>query len=471
MVATYSVCLFILLMQFLFMYINDMVGKGVGMNVLAELFFYASVTFTPVALPLSILLASLMTFGNLGEHLELLAMKASGISLLRIMKPLIYCVVVLSGISFVFQNNIVPQAQTKMYTIVLSLKQKSPELDIPEGVFYKEIQGYNVYVKHKNKKTGLLRDMMIYDYSKGFENAVVVAADSGRITVASDKKSLVLTLYNGESFENLNTNKNRKMNEKIPYIRETFTLRKILIDFSTNFEMMDESIMGSRDMNKTLGELSVFIDSVRHEQDSIRASTVRLFRNSVYANAFQPTETTFRHHASLPSTHKQDSLFAKGFVPYYNQLRLSQQINLLQQAKSEVERVQSDYMFTMGQRLDEQKKILSHISIYYKRFAMAFSCLLFFFIGAPLGAIVRKGGFGLPAVLSVVLYLLYYCVDNFGVKMVKQDMWAIWQGVWLSSFLLTGLGIFFTYQALNDSTMLNPDDWKIVIQKWIKKLK
>jgi lipopolysaccharide export system permease protein len=467
LLATFSVCLFILLMQFLWQYVNDMVGKGVGIGIMAELFFYASLSFTPMALPLSILLASLMTFGNLGEHLELLAMKASGISLLRIMKPLIYVVIVLVGISFYFQNDIVPRAKTKMYTIVLSLKQKSPELDIPEGIFYKEIPGYNVYVRHKDKKSGLLRDMMIYDYSGGFENAIVIVADSGILNSSADKKHLVLTLLSGESFRNFGTRSSRDLNKGIPYIRETFSLRKILISFDTNFSMADESIMGSRDLGKNMHDLTAFIDSVRQEQDSVNRQTSPYFKKTVYVNTFK--EIRSKYDVVPPGAAKQDSMFAKGFEAYYDHLPVDRKIFYLQQAKSRSEQVQNDYNFSQLRQSDAQKQLLSHIDQFYQRYSMALACLLFFFIGAPLGAIIRKGGLGLPAVLSVIIYLLYYTVGTFGSKMVKQNVWPVWEGVWLSTALLLGLGIFFTYKAVNDSTMINPEAWKNAFQKFFGK--
>jgi lipopolysaccharide export system permease protein len=443
-------------------FINDMVGKGVGVGVLAELFFYAALTFTPMALPLSVLLASLMTFGNLGEHLELTAMKASGISLLRIMKPLFFFVLVIVGISFVFQNNIVPTAKTKMYTIVLSLRQKSPELDIPEGSFYKEITGYNVYVRHKDKKSGLLRDMMIYDYSKGFENARIITADSGRLNVSADKQYLILTLHSGESFENLGTRRARSLNEKIPYLRETFRLRDILIPFDTNFTMADESIMGSRDSGKNLSELTVFIDSVKQEQDSLGRQTAGYFKNAIYANTFQ--DRNGRHFTN--TTSQPDTLFAEGFESAYNRLNLEKKMAYLRQAKNKAEQVKNDYNFSSLRQSDTQKQLLSHIVQFYNRFSLSLSCLLFFFIGAPLGAIIRKGGLGMPAVISVVLYILYYTLDTFGAKMVKQDVWPVWQGVWLSTMVLAALGMFFTYQAVNDSTIMNPESWKNMLQKF-----
>jgi lipopolysaccharide export system permease protein len=444
-----------------------MVGKGVGIRVLAELFFYASLTFTSMALPLSVLLASLMTFGNLGEHFELLAMKASGISLLKIMQPLIITVVFIVFISFYFQNNIQPKAQIKIYTIIFSLRQKTPELDIPEGVFYKEITGYNVYVRHKDKKTGFLRDMIIYDYSKGFENALVIVADTGRLHVSDDRKNLVLTLHSGKSFQNMGTRKTRSIQENVPYQRETFSLRTILIPFDTNFTMADESIMGGRDVGKNITELTAFIDSAKYEQDSINSRSAPFFKNRIYANVFkQKTYSTQR------PTLRNDTLFANGFQAYFNQLKPEKQFDYIKKAKIKANNVQNEYMYSSLNQTSTNKAVKSHEIQLQKRFALSLACLLFFFIGAPLGAIIRKGGLGMPAVLSVFLFLLYYTIDLFGLKMAKQGVWPVWEGVWLSTIILAALGAFFTYKAVNDSVMMNPNSWIIIFQNYplVKKI-
>ena len=201
--GTFFICLFIFMMQFLWKYVDDMVGKGLEMSVLAQFFFYSGLTLVPLSLPLAVLLAALITFGNFGERFELLAMKAAGISLIKIMRPLIVLISIVCCVSFYFQNVIGPKAQTKMLTLLVSMRQKSPELDIPEGVFYDEIDGYNLYVKHKDRDTGMLYDVLIYNMEKGFDNAQIIKSDSGRLEMAADKKHLYLHLFDGEQFENL----------------------------------------------------------------------------------------------------------------------------------------------------------------------------------------------------------------------------------------------------------------------------
>ena len=232
-VMTFFICLFIVMMQFLWRFIDDFVGKGLGIGVIGELFFYASLTMIPMALPLAILLASLMTFGNLGERFELTAMKASGVSLLKVMSPLIVLVALIAIAAFFFQNNVLPVAQTKMWTLLYSMRQKSPELEIPEGVFYDQIPGYNLYVKEKNRDNGTLYHMMIYDLSKGFDNASVILADSGRLVMTEDKTHLVLRMWQGESFENLKEAEMSSAN--VPYRRESFDYKEVLLKFDANF--------------------------------------------------------------------------------------------------------------------------------------------------------------------------------------------------------------------------------------------
>jgi len=466
LLATFSVCLFIFLMQFLWKYVDDLVGKGVEMKVLAQFFFYAAIWLVPMALPIAILLASLMAFGNLGEHLELLAMKSSGISLLRIMKPLIILMVFISGIAFVFQNNVMPTASAKLWTIIASLRMKSPELDIPEREFYKEIQGYNMYVLKKTK-TGLLQDVMIYDYSKGFDNSTVIVSDSGRIKMSDDKKYLIITLYNGVSFQNLPTNRSPRFNPNQPnsFQRQTFTLREILVAKDNNFNMVDKSLTQNRDFSKNIPALRSFIRTATAEDDSMARAIRPALVSQVYTAAFKQEQSYAANFRPAP----RDTLFSSNFQALYDSLPVSQQVQILENAKMKIERLNNDFNFQMSPQSDRQRDIRGHQIELQKKFTYSVACLLFFFIGAPLGAIVRKGGLGLPALLSIILFLIYYTIDIFGWKMAKQGSWAVWEGMWLSSVALASLGVFFTYKAVNDSVVLNPDAWKEILQRLIGK--
>lgn len=266
-VGTFFICLFIFIMQFLWLYVDDMVGKGLSIDVLAKFFYYASLTLVPKALPLAVLLAALITFGNFGERVELTAMKAAGVPLIRVMSPLIGFSLVLSLISFYFQNITIPHANLKLQTLLISMKQKSPELEIPEGAFYDGIENYNLYVKKKDNNTGMLYGVVIYNMTNGFENATILKADSGRLETTADKQHLKMILYHGEQFENL---KDGQINSKnIPYRREQFGEKTMLIEFSNDFDLMDGSFLSNNAMNKNMVRLSRDIDSLSTAQDSI----------------------------------------------------------------------------------------------------------------------------------------------------------------------------------------------------------
>ena len=270
---TFFIVLFIVLMQFLWKYIDDLVGKGLSMEVLAELFFYAAVSMVPMALPLAILLASLMTFGNLGEKYELTAMKASGISLIRVMAPLIVLVGGIAVGAFFFQNNVLPTAQVKMWTLLFSMKQKSPELEIPEGVFYDQIPGYNLFVHHKDKESGMLYDVMIYDVSRGGDQGTILLADSARLAFTPDNRYLYLHLMHGEQFENLRDQSSIDAN--VPFRRETFLDKQVLIPFDANFNRLDDNSMRKQYVGKNISELHHTIDSVNARIDSIGVGNTR----------------------------------------------------------------------------------------------------------------------------------------------------------------------------------------------------
>ena len=462
---TFFICLFIVLMQFLWRYVDEMVGKGLEMSVLAELFFYAAVTMVPMALPLAILLASLMTFGNLGERLELLAIKAAGISLLQIMRPLVIFLIFVAIGAFFFQNNVLPKSQVKMWTLLYSMRQKSPELDIPEGVFYDQISGYNLYVKKKDHKTGMLYDVMIYDMSAGFDNAMIILADSGKLKMTDDKQHLFLTLYNGESFENLRDQRTSATN--IPYRRETFSLKEIMIAFDANFNRMDDGIMQNQYIGKDLNALQLSIDSMTTRVDSIGDNYARSLRSSGYFSLYDrpgakiPANDSVREQEALAeaATLDLDSVFNGG--------SLQRKQLYLDRALARAERYRSDYEFRSYTMKEENKVIRRHQIEMYKKFTLSFACIIFFFIGAPLGAIIRKGGLGMPVVVSVFMFIFYYIIDNTGYKLARDGRWEVWEGMWLSSAGLLPLGIFLTYKAVKDSAVFNPDVYVNFFRKLI----
>ena len=456
---TFAICLFIILMQFLWKYVEDLVGKGLDTHVLAELFLYAALTLVPMALPLAILLASLMSFGNLGERYELLAIKAAGISLLRAMRPLIILMVLVCIGAFFFQNDIIPKINVKFRTLMISVKQKSPELDIPEGSFYSGIDNYNIYVKTKDKETGTLRDVMIYDVSKGFDNMAVIVCDSAKMKMSSNKDYLQLNLYNGQPFANFKQSglgdRATVRNDKfVPYSRENFKEKEVIIPFDANFNRMDEASMDGTQIAKNVSQLRASVDSLTTIVDSLNINDRKVMLKYTYLsyrNNYQ-TDTTHVQEDKLDYSYSLDSVL--------NSLSPSERVSVYSEAMSRAEANKNDFMFRSISKIDTQKKIRQHNVELQRKFTLSFACLIFFFIGAPLGAIIRKGGLGMPVVVSVILFIIYYIIDNLGYKMARDGVWAVWQGVWLSSFILFPLGVFITYKAINDSALFNADAYR-----------
>ena len=458
---TFLICVFILLMQFVWMHVKDLVGKGVEISVLMEFFVYAVASVVPLALPLAILLASLMSFGNLGEKFELTAMKAAGVSLFRIMRPLAIAIAFVCVGAFMFSNYVLPVSQVKLWALIFSLKQKSPELEIPQGEFYDGINGYNIYVRHKNPQTGMLYDMMIYDYSEGFRNAAVMVADSGELYFTDDKKFLIFRLYSGESFENLDRKQQKATHSEknIPYRRESFSQKQMLIDFDMEFNRYNEDVLADQHVSKDVVELIQSIDSVQvlahersHEQSTQMVSNRFFGRERVVDRQLD--------NVVIPETHDDyhiDSLYAR----FSDDERYRAASAALEKAKAQSDQV--DYNALMLN--DYQRYIRKHEIELHRKFTLAFACLIFFFIGAPLGAITRKGGLGAPVVISVVMFIIYYIIDNTGYKMAREALWPGWAGMWLSSFVLLPIGIFLTYTAATDSPLFNPEAWMKLLQK------
>ena len=454
---TFFICLFIVMMQFLWRYIDEMVGKGLDVTVIAELFFYAALTMVPMALPLAILLASLMAFGNLGEHFELTAMKSSGVSLLRVMAPLIVFISMVSVGAFFFQNNVLPKAQVKMWTLLFSMRQKSPELDIPEGAFYDQIQGYNLYVKSKDRETGMLYNLMIYDVSKGYGYANVIAADSGKLSFTEDKKHLFLQLHNGESFEDLKDDRTMGKRGGALYRRESFAQKDILIPFDATFNRMDDNAMRNQYVGKDLAELSHTIDSVNVKVDSIGNSIAQRVRRDPMCGV-PLRKLTIRKGKNVEVTVGPIVLEKKvDLDSMFSVASLDKRKELLKNAKNRATSAKQEYEYRGFSMEDSKKTIRRHQIEMQRKFTLSFACLVFFFIGAPLGAIIRKGGLGTPIVISVFLFIVYYIFENMGYKLARDGRWEVWRGMWLSSAVLLPLGIFFTYKAVNDSAVFNPD--------------
>ena len=458
-VGTFFICQFVLMMQFLWRYVDELIGKGLSLEVMAQFFWYMGLMLMPQAFPLAILLSSLIAFGNLGESSELTAIKAAGISLMQAFRSLIVIVIIIAGVSFYFQNVIAPNANLSFYQLLLSVKQKSPELEIPEGVFYDGIPGSNLYVAKKDMQTGKLYGVTIYRQSGSYEDQAIILADSGMMQSTAEKKHLLLTLWSGEWFENMRS-QDLAGSANVPYRRETFAYKQILLDFDGEFNLTDLAGISGDARAKGL-------EKILHDLDSIRASNDSIGRQFYHDSK----QTAFR----LPKLDKKDSLkvirvAASDTMDIDSVFARMSDLKKQRAYKGGMESAQiqaqdlvikGDYMSTLSKR--ERMHELEAV----KKFTLSLTCIIFFFIGAPLGAIIRKGGLGVPVIISVLVFIVYYIFDNTGYRMAKEDEWTVPFGVMISTVALTPLAAFFTYKANNDSVVFNIDLYKQLFRRML----
>ena len=451
-IATFFICQFVLMMQFLWRYVDELIGKGLSMEVLAQFFWYMGLMLMPQAFPLAILLSSLIAFGNLGESSELTAIKAAGISLMQSMRSLIVIVIAISCISFYFQEVIGPRAFISFQQLLLSMKQKNPEVEIPEGIFYDGIPNSNLYVQKKDLNTGMLYGIMIYRMNGGYEDAAVILADSGRIQATAEKKHLKLTLYSGEWFENMRQS-GLNVSANIPYRRETFSTKTILLDFDGDFNMAEAGGIAADARSKGLSKILHDLDSIREFNDSV---------GHAYYN--EAKSYTFNG----PVMSKQDSIKAAQKVAQntatidtlYLRLSGDQRQNVMRQAASDAQLANSNLEFKSEYSYYLNREERMHQMEAINKFTLSLSCIIFFFIGAPLGAIIRKGGLGVPVIISVLVFIVFYILDSTGMKMARDDNWTVWFGKLLGTVVLSPLALFFTHKANNDSVVFNVDLYK-----------
>ena len=449
--GTFFICLFVLMMQFLWRYVDELVGKGLTIEVLAQFFWWMGLMMVPQALPLAILLSSLITFGNLGESSELTAIKSAGISLTRTFSSLVIVSSFISVTSFVFQNNIGPYSTIKLSQLLVSMKQKNPELEIPEGVFYDGIPNSNIYVQKKDVKSGKFYGIMIYRMSNSYEDSEIILADSGMLQTTAEKQHLLLTLWNGEWFSNQAQEVGR--DAAAPFRRETFLEKKTLIDFNGDFDMTDAALFSGDARGKGLAKLYRDLDSLQQNNDSIG----RVFYNEVqmsYYNAasISRADTLAAIKEAGKKAFNVDSAFAR--------LNNDGKRSVLDIARSQVQAVSADMEFKAMVTEDANRMIRQHEIEMYKKFVLSLSCLIFFFIGAPLGTILRKGGLGIPVIVSVLVFIVYYILDNSGYQMARRGIWAIWFGELLATMVLVPLAVFVTYKANKDSAVFNFDAYR-----------
>ena len=451
--GTFFICQFVLMMQFLWRYVDELIGKGLSIEVLAQFFWYMGLMLMPQAFPLALLLSSLITFGNLGESSELTAIKAAGISLMQAFRSLIVVTLLVAMGSYWFQNNISPQAFRSFSRLLISMKQKNPEVEIPEGIFYDGIPGSNLYVQRKNMETGALYGIMIYRRTGSYDDQAIILADSGMMQTTEDEKHLLLTLHSGEWFENMKSQDVGGM-ANVPYRRESFAHKMILLDFDSGLNMVEMDEIAGSARGKGTKQLRHDLDSIRVFNDSISRANLADARQWTY----------FR----LPMS-REDSLEAakrmeQGLLPrpdsVYRQLNEEQQLGVTRRTLDRVINEQmnlnmkGDYSKWLEmQDREHQMEIIAKVTL-------ALSCVIFFFIGAPLGAIIRKGGLGVPVIISVLVFIVYYIFENSGMRMARADEWTVWFGKWISTMVLAPLAVFFTYKANRDSAVFNIDAYK-----------
>ncbi len=456
--GTFFICLFVLMMQFLWRYVDDLIGKGLSIDILAQFFWYMGLMLLPQALPLAILLSSLIAFGNLGESSELTAIKAAGISLMQAMRSLIVIVCVIAGMAYFFQDVVGPEANRSFGQLLLSMKQTSPELEIPEGIFYDGLPDTNLYVEKKDLNNGHLYGIVIYRRTESYEDQAIILADSGMLQATAEKKHLLLTLWNGEWFENMRS-QDIGGSAQIPYRRETFGRKQMVLDYDGGFNMMDVNVLSQSAKTKSNSRIMLDLDSIQHEADSIGEMYYRMSQTFIY---------------DMPNLKKEDSLMVQKklekvtpltFDAVFDSLSSDQKVRAVKEASRMANMALSDLGMKSGYSEYLNRQIRFHLIEVISKWTLALSCIIFFFIGAPLGAIIRKGGLGVPVIISVLVFIIYYIFDNSGKRMAREDEWTVWFGSAISTFVLAPLAVFFTIKANKDSTVFNIDMYRAVIMK------
>ncbi|MDX5326210.1 MAG: LptF/LptG family permease [Bacteroidota bacterium] len=443
---------FFLLMQFVWKYIDDLVGRGVEWYYIAELLFYMSAGVFPLALPISVLLSSIMTMGNLAEHYELAAFKSGGVSLYRIMRPLMVFIFFLGIGSYFFYNYVIPVANFKGELLLRNIAKQKPALNITQGVFYDGIEGYTIRVGKKyGEQNNLLEEIYIYDHSSNQGNTKVTTARTGEMTISPNEDWLILTLRDGYSFEEI-IPENRKAREKKPFIKSSFKeseVRFSLLDFKSG--NLSEG-QGQTDQDMLNNEqLVVAFDSLNRSFDDRRKDVEAIMENKYFLNKPLPDSNRV---AMVPDRSYQETV-PRGFM-----IRVIENAQRMARANFEyVSQIAAEYEWR------EQVKARYRIS-WHKKFSLSFMCFVLFFIGAPLGAIIRKGGMGLPVVVSVVVFIIYHVLTITFEKMARELVLEPWAGVWISSAILLPFGIILTYKSANDSSILNAETYTKPIE-WL----
>lgn len=459
-VGAFFICLFVFMMQFTWRWINDLVGKGLTPDILAQFFWHMGITLVPMSLPLAVLLASLITFGNMGENLELLSMKAAGVPLVRVMLPILWIVVPLVAVSFHFQNSIAPNAHRALRTLATSIKISQPALQIPEGVFYGGVENLNLFVERKNAETGMLYRTIIYKTDQGFDRAQIVLADSARLELTADKLHLRLTLWSGEQFQNLKSDNMSVFNsQSVPYDRETFSYKQLLIDFDSNFNQLEADQLRSMPQAKNMRQIVHDIDSMNRAIDS---SALDFHKSLVDRSTWDGQSLSKKDSMAVLKKFKARPI---GFDRILKRFSAEQRKQAEAQAASRLQMQSAEYDWRSESIKEQEYQIRRHQIEWHQKLTLSLACLLFFFVGAPLGAIIRKGGLGMPTVISVGIFILYYIINTSGMKTARDGTINMTLGMWISTAVLTPAGAYLTFMANRDSVVFNLDAYKAFFRK------
>jgi len=440
--ATFLISLFVLVMQFFWLWIDDLVGKGLDTLTILQLIVFVAATVVPLALPLALLLSSIMTFGNLGESFELVAIKSSGISLMRFMRPLLIVSIIIGGISFVFGNNIIPVATLKLESLKYDLVRSKPALDIKEGVFYNKMDGYVIKLGKKEKDDSTIRNIIIYEKNYILQDNIMVA-ESGIMRVTPDKKYLEFVLKNGWRYEE----KGNRGTTGTEFIRLGFKEYKKVFDLSSlQFNRTEDSLFRDNQRMFSVRQLDMRIDSLQRTITPLALERNKKelnahFRFAAYADSAAPV---------VPQQSGASRNFDSLIPQQYRAL-------VAEKAATQVNSITSIVDMLNTENATKQKIIREHKIEWHRKFTLAFACVLLFMIGAPLGSIIRKGGLGAPLVFAVIFFIVFHLFNTFGEKFVKEDVTSAWVGMWLSTLILLPISIFLTYKAMRDSQLLNKE--------------
>ncbi len=448
-VLTFFIALFVLVMQFLWKYVDDMAGKGLEWYLILELLFYASASMVNLALPLAVLLSSIMSFGNLSEHFELTALKSSGISLFRTMRLVIISVIFISIGAFYFSNYALPFANLKFGALLWDIREHKPAFSIEEGVFYNGINGYTIKVGKKDSDNRTIHDILIYDHTRGRGNDDVVVARSGEMYTSDDKMFLILNLVDGYQYQEMGMKKKGKSSYE--QLRIKFERFEKIIDLSEfTLTRTDESFFKDHCSMQSVRQLDTTIDSIKLQMVDAGATLNRYIHPSYYIKVAGIDTLPLKAHLSssmgTPTIkQKSDKIYRKA-------------INVARNIQGFINIVMRDNEIEMD-------NITNHKIEWHRKFTLSIACFVLFFIGAPLGAIIRKGGLGLPLVVAVIFFVVYHVSSILGEKFAREHLLSSFEGMWLSTIILMPLGIFLTYKAINDSTLFNVHWYASIISK------